>query len=158
MDVHYGFQGGQHAFLGVAVDNPELDSPGLELTFTIRGSLGCALETPSTNCFSWVEFGNRRLVIADPELWTSSDGGLQTTGYLVILEEDPQWWANESWGRIDVMVDVRDACNRRGSASYSYIVGDATTTGTTDSSTTNGSTTDGSTTAGTTGDSDGSTG
>lgn len=134
-EVHYGFQGGQHLFLGVAVDNPELDSPGLEITFSIRGSLECPLEAAAGECTEWFQFGKRTLVVADPSLWAVSGGTLVTSGYLVVLDEDPTWWAYERWGRVDVQADVRDACDRKGSASYSYILdnGASTTTGASDS-------------------------
>ncbi|MEZ4384555.1 MAG: hypothetical protein R3A79_24720 [Nannocystaceae bacterium] len=137
VEVHYGFQGGQHFFLGVAVDNPALGSPGLEITFTIRGALECDLEAAAGACDPWTDFGARTLVVADPSLWTVVDGALETTGYLVVLDEDPDWWAYERWGRIDVRAEVRDACDRRGSVDYSYILGDG---GATSGSTSDGST------------------
>ena len=121
-EIHYGFQGGQHFFLGVEIENPEFDSPGLEITFTVRGSLGCALETPAEECTDWMSFAMRKLVVNDPKLLKANGDSLTTTGYVTVLEADPSFWAVTSPGRIEITAQVRDACDRRGNATFNYII------------------------------------
>ena len=120
-DIHYGFQGGQHFFMGIEVENPEFDSPGLEITFEVRGSLGCTLDTPTDMCSDWMSFAMRRLVVSDPALLRANGEHLTTTGYVTVLESDPWWWAESQPGRIEITAQVHDACDRQGSATFSYI-------------------------------------
>lgn len=122
-EIQYGFQGGQHFYLGVEIENPEFDSPGLEITFEVRGSLGCALETPADMCTDWMSFAMRSLVVTDPALLKTSGEHLTTTGYVTVLESDPWWWAEGQAGRIEITAQVRDACDRRGNATFSYLYG-----------------------------------
>jgi len=118
-EVNSGFQGGQHFFLGVELDNPEVGSPGLEIQFVVRAAEECPIEAPSNSC-TWTTFGARDLVVTDPALLITVGDKLTTTGYVVILDENPEWVYN-SWARVDVSATVRDACDRVGSATFSYI-------------------------------------
>lgn len=118
-EVHYGFQGGQHFFLGVELDNPELGSPGLEIQFVVRAAEECPVDAPSNTC-TWTTYGARDLVVVDRKLLVAVGDHLTTTGYVVILDEDPSW-AYDTPIRVDVSATVRDACDRIGSATFSYI-------------------------------------
>ena len=152
-EVHYGIQGGQHMYLGVELDNPEFDSPGLEIAFTVRGAHDCALDLPAEACEGWTSFGARSLVVTDPALLVASGDHLTTTGYVVLLEDDPDYYGYESPARIEVRAEVHDACDRRGIGTFNYRVTapgvaltEGSSTGTTSEGSTGGSATGGSST------------
>ncbi len=119
-ETHYGFQGGQHFFLGVELDNPEFDSPGLEIHFVVRVADGCPEDAPVEAC-AWTTFGDRELVTTDPDLLIAAGERLRTTGYVVVLDEDPNWQYDTSV-RVEVSATVRDACDRSGSSAFTYVV------------------------------------
>ncbi len=119
-ETHYGFQGGQHFFLGVELGNPELDSPGLEIHFVVRVAEECPLDAPANTC-DWTTVGDRELVTSDPDLLVAAGETLTTTGYVVVLDRDPNR-RDDTSARVDLSATVRDACDRRGELTFSYAV------------------------------------
>lgn len=117
--IHYGSQGGQHMFLGVRVDDPAVDYPGLEIDFSV---VAAPCDVDDDTC-TWMDFGQRHLVVTDPGLLKISGGALETTGYVVILEGDPEWAADGGWIRVVLRAEVSDACGRAGAGVFDYVIG-----------------------------------
>ncbi|MEZ4448969.1 MAG: hypothetical protein R3B09_05755 [Nannocystaceae bacterium] len=119
-ELQYGSQGGQHYQLGVRIDNPAPSAPGLEIHFIVRGAIECPLE--AGRCAEWSTLAERRAVVTDEALLqTTSEGAVVTAGYVVVLEESPYWWAGEVDTRVQVVAEVRDRCDRRGTAIFDFI-------------------------------------
>lgn len=145
--INYGFQGGQHYYLGVDVANPYAASPGLEVNFTIQVAADCPLDAAS--CPEWTPFASRKAVITDKALLhTTASGSVETTGYVVVLDEDPTYWQGGGVEtRVQIRAEVRDRCDRKGSAVVDFIASsESAESWSTDSSTASGS--GGSTTTG----------
>lgn len=117
--IHYGAQGGQHMFLGVRVDDPALDYPGLEIDFSV---VAAPCDVDDAAC-TWMDFGQRHVVVTDPDLLKITGAALETTGYVVILESDPEWAADGGWVRVVLRAEVTDACGRTGTGVFDYVIG-----------------------------------
>ena len=155
IDLHYGGQGGQHAFLGVRVRNPAVDFPGLQIHFSVIAG-PCDLDAAC----AWQTYASRMLVVTDPSLFTMKGAAIETTGYVVVFEGDPEWSIETAgWTRVVVRAIVKDRCGRVGEGVFSYVLGSGSMSSTSSSSSTGGtsSTTDTSDTSTTEGTTDPST-
>lgn len=139
--LHHGGQGGVHLALGVRVDDPATAYPGLEIAFSARVG---PCEVDDLECV-WTDLGARRLVVTDADLWTITDGALETTGYIVVLDGDPEWYGDGGEARAVLRAEVKDRCGRVGVAVHDYLVGSGGTGSGTDSDSEGGSGSSGST-------------
>jgi hypothetical protein len=104
--IHHGPQGGTHASLGVRVDNPATQFPGLKMTF-IGEFQSCQ---SSTSCEDFTIFSRYDTVVRDARYFLPQEGGaIAVSG---ILMQGP--WEGPTRHRIHVT--VLDRCGRTGSA------------------------------------------
>jgi hypothetical protein len=102
----HGPQGGTHVSLGVRVDNPATEFPGLKLEF-----LGEFQECESSgSCGAYLEFTRYSTVVRGPEYLLPQEGGAVAVSGLII--QGP-WEGPE---RHRLRVDVLDRCGRTGFA------------------------------------------
>jgi len=111
--INYGPQGGQHVFMGVRVDNADLQwSPRLKLAFYLGQGEGCAPPaagvTDLPTCA--VSLGKRELVLggAGFELETDAAGAVEEYGLVVFVD------VPDSAKTGLVAVRVEDQCHRVG--------------------------------------------
>lgn len=124
--IHYGAQGGVHLALGVRVDDFAAGYPGLEIEFSAQVG---PCEVDDLEC-AWTDLGARHLVVTDDDLWTVTSGVLETTGYIVVLDGDPEWYGEGEGQRAVIRAEVKDRCGRVGTAVHDYLIsGGATGTG-----------------------------
>lgn len=97
--VHYGTQGGTHMWVGVRVANHARDYPQLEITVQSLWANGAC----DPEC-DWSVNNERVLVVDEPELEYTADGGAQVGGITL--------FGSESTGAI--RATVRDPCGRQG--------------------------------------------
>jgi hypothetical protein len=104
--VEFGAQGGSHVSLGVRVDNPAAQFPGLKLTF-----IGEFQDCDSTgHCEDFVVFSRYDTVLRTQQYFLPQEGGALAVSGLIM--QGP-WLA---FPRYRVRVDALDRCGRTGSA------------------------------------------
>jgi hypothetical protein len=120
--IHFGPQGGSHAFVGIRVENADLErydrlKVAIEFlhaqTFPYDSCSGLGFEPVagaenSKTC--WRPFGDRELVLGHKQpIQTDTDGAVQEHGILVFLD-----WGLGEKQRLDITVS--DPCGRTGVA------------------------------------------
>jgi len=105
-ELHHGPQGGTHVSLGVRVDNPATQFPGLKLTF-IGEFQYCE---SSASCEDFIIFSRYDTVLRDAVYFLPQEGGaIAVSG---IIMQGP--WEGPLRHRVHVV--VLDRCGRTGSA------------------------------------------
>ena len=118
-ELHYGFQGGQHFFLGFRVENPALDLyDQLMVTLWVAQGPECALEPHEVGAVPEAcerDLGFREVVIG-AEQWPLNvvDGAVEEYGLLVVLDYPI------AGVQAVAAVEVEDPCGRTGSASVTW--------------------------------------
>jgi len=117
--IYWGPQGGNHLALGVQLDNPAVDYPGVEISFSARVA-SCELDDPDCD---WEQLGYRTVTLTKRKHLKLEGGVLKATGYLVVLDHHPAWQeSGDDWTRLIITAAVRDRCGRSGEASFDQIL------------------------------------
>lgn len=118
-ELHHGFQGGQHFFLGFRVENPALDLyDQLKVTLWVAQGPECAMGPHAVGAVPEScqrDLGFREVVIGG-EMWPLHvvDGAVEEYGLLVVLDFP------SSGVESVAAVEVEDPCGRTGSASVAW--------------------------------------
>lgn len=117
--MHYGFQGGQHYFLGFRVANASLDLyDQLKVTLWVGQGEACGLGAHPTGVLPEGcehDLGYRELVIGSAEQPLNVvDGAVEESGLLLVVDYP---WSGMS---TVVAVEVEDPCGRTGATSVSW--------------------------------------
>lgn len=106
--LYHGPQGGSHLILGVAVANPAVEFPGMQLKF-VAERLRCFSDG---ECTAAEPIGSDEMLVSRPDRFLPAEGGAVTvSGFLVLV-----WNWNESERR-RLRVEAMDPCGRTGTAS-----------------------------------------
>lgn len=104
-EVHDGFQGGQHIWLGVRVKNPDLQHSSLRIDIALSDC-----ETQCGNPQNWSLDNERTLVVGSRTITLTEEGWFEEEGVLVTLEN----WGVATHRRVEMV--VTDPCGRQGVA------------------------------------------
>lgn len=101
--LEFGFQGGQHAWLGVRVENADLERPQLKIRVSMK-----MCEVDCENPASWQTDNVRELVVDGDQLAVTDEGYYEVTSLLVQVFN----WSGFSQQGVDML--VTDPCGRQG--------------------------------------------
>ena len=101
--LEFGFQGGQHAWLGVQVRNADLERPQLKIRVSMR-----MCDTDCDNPASWATDNVREIVVSGEQLRVTDDGYYEVDSMLVQVFN----WTGFAKQGLDML--VTDPCGRQG--------------------------------------------
>jgi hypothetical protein len=104
-EVHDGFQGGQHVWLGVRVKNPDFEHASLGIDITLSDC-----EMQCGNPQNWSVDNSRTLVVGSRTITVTDEGWFEEEGMLVTLGD----WGSATHRRVEMF--VTDPCGRQGVA------------------------------------------
>ena len=102
-ELFFGFQGGQHAWLGVQVRNADLERPQLKIRVSMKM---CSADCDNPG--SWGTDNVREIVVDADELRVTDEGYYEVNSMLVQVFN----WPNAGARGVDML--VTDPCGRQG--------------------------------------------
>ncbi len=105
--AYFGFQGGQHVWMGVQVQNPSLDHPLIQVEYELELCYGDSCTSPGA---AWDRVGIRSLALDDSTMELTPQNFFEQASIQIILEN----WDTSAHRRVTMV--VTDPCGREGTA------------------------------------------